>query len=651
MSWENRPIGEAILGNGRMLVVIDGYGEIDQVFSPHIDAMQSRIGSFRTSILISHGVHRPPEMIPIGPEAFDIRMQFLSGSQVLQVEFHHKGRPLKLLRTLALHPVEATLLDSWQIQGESAGMLHATVPWMGTSTAGHCSLYHPVFHGLVHHRGRRWLGIIGRQPAVWARVGHLSPAECRRMWEGEKVWVPVGATDLLGYPTLKFNVSWEHVVQGPATFGAMANEPASNGQKIEYLIIGAESENDLGEALRRNQNIETTRFVHMVDRFAIRKMAPAIPTLSRIRNPQVQALSQRSIEVLLALQDAGTGALIAAAEVDPHSRVSGGYGYSWPRDGAYLASALGAWGFHDQVEKYFDFLVRTQDPTGAWFQRYLATGHAGPSWGRIQIDEPATVIGAAWIHFRRTGDLHWLEKIWPTLKRGLKFLDSFHDDTHPMGYDSHDLWEERMGVHAYSLGGVASAFHAGAYMAGELAERALQQHYHSKAHKLIGLLRENFFPNNGHIRRSWITDGRGGHWWDETPDTSLLGLINPFGIFHKRDAVAQKIIQQTHEHLWAQSVGGIYRYPKDHYRGGNPWILTTLWLALVDLSLKNTDQARECFQWSISKATTLGLLAEQVHRETGKPFWVIPLGWSHAMFLIFVKDVLDRRLEAQIWGG
>lgn len=652
MSWENRPIGELNLGNGRLLAVLDGYGEIDQLFSPHIDAMQGRLGSFRTSVLIPHAAGGgSPEMIVVGPDAFDIRLHLTSGSQVLKAEYHHKSRPLKLIRTLAIHPVDALLLDSWLILGEPAGIFHASVPWMGTATAGHCSLYHPVFNGLVHHRGRRWLGIIPRNTPPWMRVGHLPEGDRRRMWDGEKVWTPVGSHDLVGYPGHPVRAGWEHVVQGPATFGTLASERVNPGEAIDFFIIGAESEAGLDAALQRNRPIPTARFLEMVDRFSTRNLAPAQPILNQIKNPKVQNLFQRSCEVLLALQDGTTGALVAAAEVDPQSRVSGGYGFSWPRDGAYLANALGAAGFHDRVEKYFEFLRATQDPSGAWFQRYLATGHAGPSWGRIQIDEPATVIGAAWLHFRRTQDMFWLERIWPTMKLGLQFLERFHSDPkNPMGQDSHDLWEERMGIHAYSLGAVAAAFMAGAYMAGELADRILQKHYHEIANRMTRMLKENFIPDNGPIRRAWVTDGRGGHWWDETPDVSLLGLINPFGILHKRDAVAQRIITMCHERLWSHPVGGILRYPGDHYRGGNPWILTTLWLAMVDMSLGNTDQARELFHWVVSKATPTGMLAEQVHRETGKPFWVIPLGWSHAMFILFVTDVLKRKQEKLIWG-
>ncbi|MEW6055111.1 MAG: glycoside hydrolase family 15 protein [Bdellovibrionota bacterium] len=651
MSWETRPPGEVLLGNGRLLTVLDGFGEIDQLFSPHIDALQGRLSSFRTHVLIPHPSGSSPEMIVVGPDAFDIRLHLMNGGQILKTEYHHKSRPLKLIRTLAIHPVDACLLDSWQVLGESAGLIHSSVPWMGTATAGHCSLYHPIFNGLVHHRGRRWLAIVGRKTAHWVRVGHLPESDRRRMWDGEKVWVPVGAGDLHGYPGQPVVMGWDHVVQGPATFGALAMPPVNAGECIDFFIVGAESEASLHTLLQRTRLIETPRFVNMVERFSMRNLDPAMPLLSKIQNPHVQSLAQRSIEVLLALQDGETGALIAAAEADPHSRVSGGYGYSWPRDGAYLASALGAYGYRDRVEKYFEFLKNTQDlSTGAWFQRYLATGHAGPSWGRIQIDEPATVIGAAWMHYRNTQDLYWLERIWPTIKLGLNFLEEFHGEKYPMGQDSHDLWEERMGVHAYSLAAVIAAFMAGAYMAGELANRSLQQHYHSIATRLNRLLRENFVVDGGPIRRSWVADGRGGHWWDETPDVSMLGLIAPFGVLHRRDPVAGRILNLVHERLWAPSVGGIYRYIGDTYRGGNPWILTTLWLAIVDLSLGRLDQARESFQWAMSKTTPLGMFAEQVHKETGRPFWVIPLGWSHAMYLLFVRDVIRRGVGKEIWG-
>lgn len=203
-----------------------------------------------------------------------------------------------------------------------------------------------------------------------------------------------------------------------------------------------------------------------------------------------------------------------------------------------------------------------------------------------------------------------------------------------------------MGIHAYSLAAVASAFNAGSILAGELMETEAQARYKAQGQRITALILEHFVPQNGPIRRSKI-----GNYWDEAADVSMLGLIRPFGVLEKRDPMALKILESVRTRLWHRQTGGVLRYEGDTYRGGNPWVLTTLWLAMVELSVGNIAEAREAFQWSVSKATTLGMLPEQVHRESGKPYWVIPLGWSHGMFLLFVKDVLDRRLEDQIWSN
>ncbi len=643
--WDSRAPSELQMGNGSMLVTFDRMGEIEQIFAPHIDALTSRLGVYRNSVLLYRSEGGTPERLSLHDGAFEVRLRFGFGTQILQAEYHHRSLPLRLGRRIALHPTEPLMLDAWQASWEGqderrVGLLHQSAPWMGLTTAAHCSLFHPTLGGLVHHRGRRWIGVIPRKRPAWARVGHLSSDERTRLWDGAVVVPWIDSRELDGFNRRGAPTGWDHVVQGMATTGALA---VADEDGIEFLISCAQSEEHLVREIEQNRLIESDRFIQMVEGMSARRLAPAESTLVRIRNPRVRALAERSIDVLHALQDAESGALMAAAEVDPHSRVSGGYGYSWPRDGAYLASALGAFGFRDRVEKYFGFLQTTQDPSGAWWQRYLSSGQAGPSWGRIQIDEPATVISAAFRHFRRTQDLFWLEKFWPTLKKGLSFLEAFHGPDHPMGQPSHDLWEERMGIHAYSLGAVACAFLSAAEMAHELADDELATRYLEQGRRISSLISERFVTSQGPPKRSLI-----GNQWDEIPDISMLGLIAPFGIFKKRDVAATRILESTRT-LWSEPVGGVLRYRGDHYRGGNPWVLTTLWLAAVELSLGNYTKAQNLFRWVLEKTTPQGMMAEQIHRESGLPCWVIPLGWSHAMYLLFVEEVLQRGAEKEIW--
>lgn len=651
--WERRPASAIQMGNGALLATFDAVGELEQVYAPSIDALQSRLGSFRNSLVFPAAQPgEVPEWSRISPEEFHVRLRLEAGSQVLLAEYHHKHRPVRVHRRIGLHPTEPVLLDHWRILDERAGVLHESVPWMGGSTSAHCSLYHPALNGLVHHRGRRWLGVLARAATHWTRVGHLSDQDTHRLWAGERVWPPVAREELRGYPGAPLRLGWDQVVQGTPTWGALAVAPA---EEIEFFILCAESERHLGGLLELLKDVPARRYFEMIENYARRRHLPAGPLLARVGSPKVRALCERSIDVLHALQDARSGALLAAAEVDPHSKMSGGYGYSWPRDGAYLGSALDAWGFHDRVERYFQFLCETQDSSGAWWQRYLATGHAGPSWGRIQIDEPATVIVAAYWHFQATRDLFWLERIWAMLEKGLGFLERFHSHEHPMGQPSHDLWEERMGLHAYSLGAVARAFLAGAYLARQLSRRPEQRRYFHQAGRIQKLLRANFLLHEGAYRRAFIVNTwdyeRGGGSFDEKADVSLLGLIHPFRVLQPDDPCAGRILEDIRSKLWVKPVGGFMRYEWDAYRGGNPWILTTLWMASLELKLGRIEAAREAFRWVLSKATPLGMLAEQVHRESGEPFWVIPLGWSHAMFLLFVREALESRREGEIWEG
>jgi hypothetical protein len=657
--WESRVQSEIQMGNGRLLATFDPIGEVDQFYAPHIDAFRSRVGSFRTSVLVpgpyeqqgEHHLH--PELIRIDQGSFNIRLQMNTGTQVLVADYHHKYRPLKIQRRIGLHPTDPVMLDTWKISGENAGLLHESIPWMGHSTSGHCSLYHPTFNGLVHHRDRRWLGVMARGKSQWVRVGHLNEHDRYRLWSGEKVGVPVGPHDLGGYPNGEVSLGWDQVVQGPATWGALAVAPDQDGNEIEFAVICAESEAHLGQLHEAILKVPGPRFFQMTEGMVERRHEPAKPLLEKVRNPRIRALCERSIDVLHALQDGQTGALMAAAEVDPHSRMSGGYGYSWPRDGAYLATALGHWGFRERVEHYFRYCAETQDPSGAWWQRYLASGHAGPSWGRIQIDEPASVIAAAYLHYRTHQDMFWLEGMWPTLQKGLSFLEAFHAPVHPMGHPSHDLWEERMGIHAYSLGAVAAAYLSGAYLAGQLGDAQASERYATLGKNLSSLIHEKFVPAEGPIRRSFVAGSHdfkhGGGYWDEATDVSMLGLISPFNILQVGDRAAQRIVESVRSRLWSRPVGGVIRYEGDTYRGGNPWVLATLWLASVELAAGNFDEAREAFQWVIAKSTPLGMMPEQVHRESGLPYWVTPLGWSHAMFLLFVRQVLDLHAEAKIW--
>lgn len=138
----------------------------------------------------------------------------------------------------------------------------------------------------------------------------------------------------------------------------------------------------------------------------------------------------------------------------------------------------------------------------------------------------------------------------------------------------------------------------------------------------------------GYTREVSVADGK--------IDISLLGPVVPFGIYEPEHPLVYKTAEKVEETLYCERAGGIYRYCDDNYAGGNPWIVSTLWLALYHIKTGNTKKAREYFHWSVKCVTNLGFLPEQADKNNRKPCWVIPLTWSHAMFVLVLKALIEN---------
>ncbi len=87
------------------------------------------------------------------------------------------------------------------------------------------------------------------------------------------------------------------------------------------------------------------------------------------------------------------------------------------------------------------------------------------------------------------------------------------------------------------------------------------------------------------------------------------------------------------------------RYENDYYFRisdtyyGNPWFVTTLWLAQYYVQTSQTAKAEDLLQWTIRHALPTGILSEQIHPETGEPISVTPLVWSHAELINILLDM------------
>jgi GH15 family glucan-1,4-alpha-glucosidase len=132
-----------------------------------------------------------------------------------------------------------------------------------------------------------------------------------------------------------------------------------------------------------------------------------------------------------------------------------------------------------------------------------------------------------------------------------------------------------------------------------------------------------------------------------------------FGLCATHDPMMVSTMEQVERRLTVRTdVGGIARYERDPFLRvtpdvgrvpGNPWLPCTLWLAQYRIAAaRSPDELRPALgilAWVARQARPSGMLPEQLHPLGDGTVSVCPLSWSHAEFVIAVRDYLDRRRQ------
>lgn len=358
---------------------------------------------------------------------------------------------------------------------------------------------------------------------------------------------------------------------------------------------------------------------------------------------KIEKIYKRTILLYPLLTNHLTGGISAAIEIDEERTKCGRYSYCWPRDGIFITNALDILGMEKETEKFYKtFCKMTQSKNGMWEQRFYTDGTLAPCWG-YQVDETASVVYGVYNHYEHTNNLKFLKDTLKMCENATKYLKKYTQDLlegKEEEYKSYDLWEENEGIHTYSLAAIFSSFEVMIKIyekvKPEFKENRLKI---EKIEKELIILKEylvkikdyilkNLYDNN---KKSFIRNK------DGKIDISLLGLVTPFKVFAPKEKKILNTIEKMDLSIRTYT-GGYLRYEGDNYVGGNPWIISSLWMANYYIEAGNKKKARECFEFVVKTATEHGFLAEQIDNSTMQAKWVIGLGWSHAMFI----DVLQK---------
>ncbi len=386
---------------------------------------------------------------------------------------------------------------------------------------------------------------------------------------------------------------------------------------------------------------------------------------------RVVDLFKRSQLVLRTQIDNG-GAIIAANDSDITQFGGDHYSYCWPRDGALVAYSLILAGQSELSRSFFRYCAKAIRDDGFFLHKYTPTAELASSWhpwmieGQrvlpIQQDETALVLWALRRHFEEFKDVEFIKPLYNALVvRPGEWMLKYRDQN-GLPLPSWDLWEERRGVHTFTVATTIGALDAAAAFAQDFGEHDRAAAFRDGAARMrSAALKHLWHPDRQRFARLALPMSDGSYRLDMTSDSANFALF----AFHAFDADDPRIAAEMNalfERLWVKTdVGGCARYERDYYHQvererveqvpGNPWVICTLWHAQYIIktatSVERLKEAVKLLEWCCDRADRSGVLAEQFHPYTGAPISVSPLTWSHATVVIVVLEYLAklRRLE------
>lgn len=371
-------------------------------------------------------------------------------------------------------------------------------------------------------------------------------------------------------------------------------------------------------------------------------------------------------QLVMRTQIDNRGAIIAANDSDITQFGGDHYSYCWPRDGALVAYALTLSGQSELSRNYFRYCAEAIDDAGYFLHKYTPSGELASSWhpwmieGQrilpIQQDETALVVWALRKHFMTFRDVEFIKPLYTALiARPAEWMLSYRD-ANGLPQMSWDLWEERRGIHTFTVAAVIGALQAAAAFANDFGDHDRANAFREGAESMKGALRKYLWnPEQKRFARLAIPAGD-GYRLDMTCDSANFALF-AFGALDALDPKVESEMKAIRELLWVNTpVGGIARYQRDFYHQverekidqvpGNPWVICTLWYAqwliAKATTLEELQLAVPLLEWTVERANTSGVLAEQFHPYTGEEMSVSPLTWSHATYVIVVQHYLRK---------
>jgi GH15 family glucan-1,4-alpha-glucosidase len=527
------------------------------------------------------------------------------------------------------------------------------------SPTGDTAYYDPDERALIHYKEKRYFLMSGMRNKMQGLDQYATGIKEFRGLEG--TWRDAEDGRLAGAPISQGSVD---------SVLSFTVKIAANGEQMVYYWICA-GEN-YAEASRLNKMISGHGVEHFITRTDnywrawINKQSTNFGNLP----PIVVELYKKSLLIMRTNIDE-TGAIMAGNDSDVQHFARDTYSYMWPRDGALTAYALDRAGYLGPTRRFFDFcldiITKGKEASGYFLHKYNPNGSLGSSWHPwvsreekqlpIQEDGTALVLWALWFHFDKFRDVEFTVRQYEGLViRCGDFLASYRDAGTGLPLPCYDLWEEKWGIHTFTVSAVYAGLKAAEKFAEFFGNMKRKKIYGNAAREVReAMLKHLYSEEKKRFLKTILPVGNGSFETNYTIDASIYAPFY-FGVLPPDDEKVVHTMNAVKERLWVKTqVGGIARYEGDGYHAttedfenvpGNPWFICTLWLAQWYIAGAkgpgDLQQAVPILEWVAERALPSGVLAEQVHPFTNQPLSVSPLTWSHAAFVTTVLEYLDK---------
>jgi GH15 family glucan-1,4-alpha-glucosidase len=650
------------LGNGRLLITFDRQYHIRDLYYPRVGGENHASGHpFR------FGVWADGEFGWVHDDDWRRDLDYFDDTMVTQVVLRSERLRLELHCTDAVDFHESVFLRRVAVRDIAGRPREVRLFFhhdfhISDFEVGDTAYYEPEMDAVIHYKGRRYF-LANIRTASGEGISDYATGY-KEMPGREGTWRDAEGDGVL----CKSPISQGSV---DSTVAGRLQVPANGEDALHYWICVETNHQGL---MTLNSVVLDKGPQALIDRTAAYWRLWSSKEMFEFADlpESVVKLFRRSLIIIRTQIDNG-GAIIAANDTDITQFNRDTYSYMWPRDGALVAHALDIAGDKTLADQFYAFCCPLLTRGGYFLHKYNPDGSAGSSWHPwlesgaarlpIQEDETALVLWALWKHFEKYRDVERIKPLYRDMVIAAgEFLASYMDDSHDLPLPSYDLWEERRGVHAWTVGATYGGLIAAQNFARAFGETVIADRFSAAADRIRRGVEAHFWKPEANRFVRMLRFGQegpeGSEEVDWTLDSAILGLLF-FGMFPADDPRIESTAAALHDRLWIKTdVGGMARYENDYYHqvsqdvanvAGNPWFVCTLWIAQYWIARATTEEelakALPAIQWAVDHALPSGVLAEQVDPYTHAPLSVSPLTWSHASFVTTVVEYLDRKSE------